>query len=50
MNVLDTFIWRRRATSPDVVRRSYTATDGTNRSLAKFYPNFWCVSFLYDKY
>ena len=28
----------------------YFRLSGTNRSLAKFYPNFWCGSFLYDKY
>ena len=38
--VLDTFTWWRPNTSPDVVRRSYTTPDGTNRSLAKFYTNF----------
>ena len=42
--------WWHRATLPDLVRRSYATSDGTNRSLAKFYPNFWCGSFLYDKY
>ena len=31
--------WRRRATSPGVVRCSYTTPDGT-RSLAGFYTNF----------
>ena len=36
------FFWRRRTTSPDIIQRSYTTPDGTNRSLAKFYPRFWC--------
>ena len=42
-------IGRKLATSPDVVRRSQTTSDGTNRTLAKFYPIFWCGRLLYDK-
>ena len=38
-----------RATSRDLARRSQTTSDGTIRTLAKFYPIFWCGSLLYNK-
>ena len=34
----------------DVVRRSKTTSDRTIRTLAKFFPIFWCGSHLYNKY
>ena len=34
---------------PPGTQRSKTISDGTNGLLAKFYPIFWCGSFLYDK-
>ena len=43
------FLITRVVTSPDLVQRSYTTSDGTNRILVKFYNIFWCSSFLYDK-